>query len=426
MKRPCLILRRWPWFALMLVPALAWMLVLAVVPTDWARTRLVDKLARATGRAVRIGSLRMGLLGDLRIVDLAIADRSTPDDPWLRVGEATIDVHLGQVFCGQCTPRKVRVDGLALRLWRRPDGSSEVGDLIVEGRRPGAGKLGGAAGDPASSMALEVSGASLLLVDDPSGTRFAVSDAHARATWGRRLVAVEELSGRLNGGTLAIAARIDRDPAGPRFEVEAHARGVEIDRGMAALGYFVPVIAGPAEGVGGKLDLKLALKGQGRTIEEARRSLHGNGSVRLDPIDLDDSRFLDQLDVLGDWPKGSRIGSVHTDFTVDRSRILTEELTIRASRFPFILGGWTDFDGRFDYSARVDRIAAMLPREAKGLINELKVNFDQLAGLRMAGSIDHVEVTIHGHPLTGDPDRPDGERARFRETARKIRDRFFR
>ena len=54
------------------------------------------------------------------------------------------------------------------------------------------------------------------------------------------------------------------------------------------------------------------------------------------------------------------------------------------------------------------------------------MNFDQLAGLRIRGTPDKVEVTVHGHPLTGDPARPDDERARFRETARRIRDRFFR
>ncbi len=54
------------------------------------------------------------------------------------------------------------------------------------------------------------------------------------------------------------------------------------------------------------------------------------------------------------------------------------------------------------------------------------MNFDQLAGLRMRGSIDRIDVTVHGHPLTGDPGQPEDERARFRDTARRIRDRFFR
>jgi AsmA-like C-terminal region len=426
MKRPCLLVRRWHWFALLLVPFLAWGLVLAVVPTGWARGRLVDRLAKATGRSVKIGSLRLGVLGDLRIIDLAIAEPSTPSDPWLEVGEAKIDVHLGQVLTGQCEPREVEAEGVTLRIWRKKDGTPEVGGLLTDASALPRGKSRAIPVEAPACIAFKVSGANIRVIDDSSGNRADFSDVKAKGTSGRRFVAIEEMSGKVNGGTFAMAAKLDRDPLGPRFEAEFKAVGVEIDRGMPVLGFFVPVVAGATDGLGGKLDLLLALKGQGATRPEIRRSLRGHGSVSLDPIDLEGSKFLAQLNVLGDWPRESRIASVTTDFQVGRGRITTEDLTIRASRFPFVLGGWTDFDGRFEYVAKVDRIAAKLPKEAKGWMSDLKVNFDQLAGLRMRGSIDQIEVTVHGHPLTGDPDRPDGERARFRDTARRIRDRFFR
>jgi hypothetical protein len=426
MKRPCLLRRRWPWLGLLLIPALSWAMVLALVPTEWAKARLVDRLARASGRSVRIGSLRLGVMGDLRIMDLTIAEPTSATDPWLRVAEARIDVHLGQVLCGDCEPREIQVDGFSMRIWRKKDGSAEIGDLIRDGSASTHGRASEASHDSSSPIALKVSGGSLRIIDEPSGTRLDVSEVEAQGTRGRRLVTVDHLGGKLNGGTLAMAARLDRDPAVPRFEAEVRTSAVEIDRGMPLLGFFVPVVAGATEGVGGKFDLRLALKGQGATRAEIRRSLRGNGSMVLDPIDLEGSKFLAQLDVLGDWPTESRIGSVATDFAVEKGRISTDDLTIRVSRFPFVLGGWTDFDGRFDYGARVDRIAAKLPREAKGWLADLKVNFDQLAGLRMRGSIDRVEVTVHGHPLSGDPDSPVDERARFRDTARRIRDRFFR
>jgi hypothetical protein len=427
MKRPCLLVRRWNWFALLLVPFLAWGVVLAVVPTGWARDRMVAKLTRATGRTVTIGALRLGFLGELRIVNLALAEPSTPTDPWLEVAEAKLDVHLGQVLTGHCEPGEVEVDGVSLRIWRREDGSIEAGDLIADGTIAPRGRAWPAdRGVAPRPVSITVKNASIRVLDDPSGNRFDLSDARARVTWGHGIVAIEELRGQLNGGTFALAARLDRDREGPRFEAEVHASDVEIDRGLPVLGYFVPVVAGGTDGVGGKFDLTLALKGQGSTRAEVLRSLNGHGSVKLDPVDLEGSRFLAELDVLGDWPRSSRIGSVVTDFVVDRERITTDDLTIRASRFPFVLGGWTDFHGRFDYVAQVDRIAAKLPKEARGWMSDRKVNFDQLAGLRMKGTIDRVDVTIHGHPLTGDPERPDGERARFRETARQIRDRFFR
>ena len=424
MKRPGL-RKRWLWLILLLVPALAWAVVLTLVPTEWAKLRMVDRLARATGRNVQIGSLRLGVFGDLRIQDIAIAEKKTPADPWLKVGEARIDVHLGQILYGHCEPKEIQVSGASLRIWRRPDGTPEIGDLLRDRSTSPKGHVRGSV-DSSAVVALKVTGASVQIVDDPSGTRLDLTEVEAKASASHRLVAIETLKARLNGGNLAMAAKLDRDPKMPRYEAEVRAGGVEIDRGMPVLGYFVPVVAGATDGVGGKFDLWLALKGQGTTRGEVRRSLIGHGSVMLDPVDLEGSKFLAQLDVLGDWPKESRIGSVATDFTVEKERITTEDLTIQVSRFPFVLGGWTDFDGHFDYSARVDRISAKLPREAMGLMSELKVNFDQLAGLRMKGSMDKIDVTVHGQPLTGDPDRPDGERARFRETARRIRDRFFR
>ncbi len=425
MKRPGCLRKRWPWLGLLLVPAMAWGLVMAVVPTGWAKDRLVARLAQATGRAVGIGSLKLGVLGDLRIIDLTIAEPSTATDPWLRVAEARIDVHLGQVLGGHCDPGEIEVSGVELRIWRKSDGSTEIGDLLRD-RSPRQGIAGHADSHDAAPIALKVSGARVRVVDDPSGTRLDFTKVEAKGTSDRRHVTIDELRGGLNGGKFALAARLDRDPACPRFEVEAQANGVELDRGMPVLGFFVPVVAGTVEGVGGKCDFLIDVTGQGTTRAEVRRSLRGHGSVVLDTIDLEGSKFLAQLDVLGDWPRESRIGAVATDFVVDRGRISTEDLTIQVSRFPFVLGGWTDFDGRFDYAARVDRIAAKLPGDAKGWLAEAKVNFDQLAGLRMRGSIDRIDVTVHGHPLTGDPGQPEDERARFRDTARRIRDRFFR
>jgi AsmA-like C-terminal region len=427
MKRPCLFVRRRHWFALLLVPFLAWGIVLAVVPTGWARARLVDRLSKTTGRSVKIGALRLGVFGDLRIIDLAIAEPNSPSDPWLKVGEAKIDVHLGQVLTGHCDPKEIEVDSVVLRIWRRKDGTNEIGDLLTDRSTSSRGGPSWSASvEVPRSIAIKVSGANVRVIDDSSGNCIEFADVKAKGAWGGRLVSIEKMSGVVNGGTFAMAAKLDRDPRGPRFEAEVRAVDVEIGREMPVLGFFVPVVAGATDGLGGKFDLLLALKGQGATRSEIRRSLRGHGSVALDPIDMEGSKFLAQLDVLGDWPKESKIGSVTTDFLVERGRITTDELTIRASRFPFVLGGWTDFDGRFDYVAKVDRITAKLPKEAKGWISELKVNFDQLAGLRMKGSIDQIEVTVHGHPLTGDPDLPDDERARFRDTARRIRDRFFR
>ncbi len=286
MKRPCLFVRRWRGFALLLVPFLAWGIVLAVVPTGWARNRLVARMEKATGRSVSIGALRLGVLGELRIINLAIAEPSTPTNPWLRADEARIDVHLGQVFCGHCDPKEVEVEGVTLRIWRKQDGTPEVGDLFTDGNAPARGRSKAVQGESHGTMEIKVTGAKIQVVDDASGNQLEISDVAARGTWGVRQVWVEELRGKVNGGTFAMAAKLDRDPGCPRFEAEVQAIGVEIDRGMPVLGYFMPVVAGSTERVGGKFNLRLALKGQGATRAEVVRSCKGHGSVALDPIDL--------------------------------------------------------------------------------------------------------------------------------------------
>src|SRR5205823_2057626 len=84
MKRP-----RWKrlrWLALLLLaPPALWGLVLAVIPTGWAKARLVAQLQQATGQPVRLGSLRMGPLGGVRLGNLEIGEPVLGDAPWLRV-----------------------------------------------------------------------------------------------------------------------------------------------------------------------------------------------------------------------------------------------------------------------------------------------------------------------------------------------------
>ena len=228
-------------------------------------------------------------MGDLRILDLTIAEPNSATDPWLRVKEARIDVHLGQLLCGNCEPNEILVDDFWLRIWRKKDGTPEIGDLLRD-------RSDSSTSIPAliwrSRSRSRPVGDTSRSSTTPGGTRLDFTEIQASGTRGPRLVSIDELKARLNGGTFAMAAKLDRDPVMPRFEAEARASAVEIDTRMPVLGFFVPVVAGATEGHGGKFDLMLALKGQGTTCAEIRRSLRGQGSVVLDPIDLESSKFL--------------------------------------------------------------------------------------------------------------------------------------
>ena len=62
MKRPRL-RGRWAWLGLLLVPALSWAVVLALVPTEWARTRMADRLGVEEVRTLVTGIAQGKRLG---------------------------------------------------------------------------------------------------------------------------------------------------------------------------------------------------------------------------------------------------------------------------------------------------------------------------------------------------------------------------
>ena len=129
MKRPRFP-RRWlvPLGALLL-PPLAWSLLIAVMPTEWARARVVARLEAATGRPVALGALRVGLLGGLVLRDLAVATPGKAADPWLKISSARLNVSIVQLLCGQIDPTDldVAVNGVWIC---RDGGPGESRDLV--------------------------------------------------------------------------------------------------------------------------------------------------------------------------------------------------------------------------------------------------------------------------------------------------------
>src|SRR5262245_43639788 len=91
MKRPRLGPRRLVLIGLVVIPLLVWVLILVLVPTEWARSRVVARLSAASGRSVRLGALRVGPLGGIRLTSLEIGTPRSADDPWLKIDEARID-----------------------------------------------------------------------------------------------------------------------------------------------------------------------------------------------------------------------------------------------------------------------------------------------------------------------------------------------
>ncbi|GAC1448368.1 MAG: hypothetical protein NVSMB9_31450 [Isosphaeraceae bacterium] len=408
---------------------IGWSGLLVIIPTGWACQKISRRLSEASGRVVTLGRVRIGLLGGVYVQDLKIGAPRSGDDPWLQVGEASIHVNLFQLAFGPIEPTEVEARNVRLRVLRYRDGRLELADLLRKGAEPRNPRdLADETSEP-SGWTVKVYEATVLVQDEPTGTRLELSEVEGRGTCQGRLIHVSEIRGLLHGGSFQMAAQLDGSEEVPRCEGQIRLRNVALRPGMDALQYLAPVIAGASGSLDGKLSLDLSLRGQGETRAAIGPSLRGHGRVSLDPIVLDGSSFLNEVGSLLDRTPRGRVGAVSSDFTVQKERVTTNNLTLNVGKVPMILAGWTGFDGRVSYRLRVDHLADRLPARASELLKEVAIHPEELADLKVEGTVDHLVVSVdgvslvplrEGEPAHG-PDRP-----RLQEIGRRIRERVRR
>ena len=345
------------------------------------------------------------------------------------MAEARLDVHLVRVLFGCCRPTDVGLDGVVLRVHRRPDGTLEFADLLArpKSQEPRAARLAEEANGP--KVSLHLTGARVVVDDDPSATRVELTGIEGTATWDGRVAEVPLLKGGINGGTFAFALHYDRSGIEPAFQAEFRARGVALaGAGIRALGLFAPVVASEVAGdIDGRCDLMLALRDHGGSADALRRNLVGNGSIKLDPIDLTGSRLYAAFKAARQVRRATRIGTVTSHFAIGQERIVTDDLTITVARLPTVLAGWTAFDGRIDYQIKADALDGRLPAEARKFLGELRNDLGELAHLRIKGTLDAPEIFAGSIDVMGGPrGLKDADKARLEEAARVLREKYLR
>lgn len=431
MKRPRFLRPRWLLLGLVVLPLLVWGLFLLIIPTDWARGRIVAALREATGRSVQLAEIHVGPLGRVRLAALRVGAPSSADDPWLDVSNASTDLHLLQLLTGCTKPTELEVDGMTLRVLRRKDGTLELSDLL---RRPkNAGDPGRESADCCPTVAVHLKNARILVRDERSGTKLEFGDVEGSATWAGPRVTVHDLHGTLNGGTFEMAAQLDRAGRRPTFEGQVRTENVAIAEGMHALEYLVPVLSGTAGAVDGRLDMNVYLKGEGMAADELTRTLAGRGSVKIEPVQLDGSKLVADLGRIIDLPAHNRVGAVKTDFTIKDGRIATEDLTLQVARTPIVLTGWTGFDGTLDYRIKTERLVEKLPGKARDFLAEMQIDLKEVAVVRVQGTLDDMVVSLDGGPVVGktatptapSAPRPD-DKQQLRDLGRRLKDRLLR
>lgn len=412
--------------AVLLLPPLAWTILLNVLPTGWARARVVARLEEGTGRHVALGKLKVGVLGGLWLGDVEVASPTTPDDPWLKFRNAQIDVSLAQLLGGQFDPTQLVVDGLNLRIYRRTDGSFELADTRTQPVVAQTSEEVSACKTSITGLQFHATNAVITIVDESSASTLELTRAECLGVWEGHKITFRRLSGSLNGGTIDLAAELDGSAKAPTFEGQLRAEKISLAAAAGLLAYLSPVLAGQSGVVDGKASIDLYLKGAGNRRDLLKRTLTGRGTITLDPVRLDGAPIVDDLaDAIG-LPDRGRIGWVKSTFVVRDGRVSTDDLTIELARVPLVLTGWTDFDGRLQYRLKSDEIMEKLPPQARDFLNGRGAELKPVASFEVKGDLDRLTVSLDGRPIHQTIGTPADRQERLRALSRRLKDRLIR
>ena len=129
-------------------------------------------------------------------------------------------------------------------------------------------------------------------------------------------------------------------------------------------------------------------------LDPPSETLLGHGQIGIDPIELEGTALLAEVERKITIPRKSRVASLNSDFAVKNGRVTTKRLALNMARTPIVIAGWTDFDGRLDYRMGLEGFADRVPDRARRLLAELDVDLEGLSTLRLSGTVDDLTVTV--------------------------------
>ncbi|MGD0045016.1 MAG: AsmA-like C-terminal region-containing protein, partial [Isosphaeraceae bacterium] len=332
--------RRFCWLGLMiplgvlLAPPLLWILIVLVAPTNWARSHVIAKLERSSGRSVQLDDLDVCLDGGIELTGLKIGAPRSVGDPWLEAKRIRIDVSPWQLLWGKFEPTNLQADEATLRVLRRQDGSLELADLVIFDGDGAATSSNEPHRCGPSKLKTKIQQTRILLIDEPSHTQLTFDEVEGEGIWEGEGAFVATLSGRLNQGPFQFTAHLDQSGGQPNFEGQFRTSDVVLDKGMSVLRYLVPVLAGAAGEIQGRMAMDVYLRGRGESRDVLCKSLVGNGSLVLDPIELNGTPLMTEFAKLAELSATDNLASIRSDFVVQDGRIRTDHLNLAAGRIP--------------------------------------------------------------------------------------------
>lgn len=404
-------------------PLILWLLL----PTEAARQLIISRLSEATGHLVALEKVEVAGPGSVILRNFSLAAPGS-EGPWLQAESARLDVGILELARGRLLPRALDLRGLMVSLRRAPDGSLEGFDSLPSPAESGPGQLssGGASSDGCfanwrdTDFTIHIADGKFSYLDRKDGYSIELGSLDGKATWLGLQGRIEELTGEWNGGQVELVAQASVEGE-PSFQGHARVQGVRLDDEAGRfVQYAIPLPLGddPEGPVRSTLALNFFFAGKGRDQGAILGSLNGGGAVILDPVVLDGSGLLSELESIGgDFIRGN-VGSIRSEFRLADRRVSTDALTIRVARQPIVLAGWTTFDGDVDYRINAVALAGGLGSDAQRLLDGLDLDLGPVGAIRLKGNLAGRLEWV----LDGEDGRPLAEEsARLRSMIDRLR-----
>jgi hypothetical protein len=407
---------KWVVIPLVVLGALIWFGVPALVEMDWARDEVKKALATSTGRAVDVGSISFSWTRGLGVSDVVVQQKTEhPSDrgPLLRLDKLHIDVGLRQLMDRKLALDEILVEEPQIVAIRFPDGTFNFSDLMAQPSAPaptptppdpggGTGEPKPAPGEedkkdsPAVTAKLAVRDARVVYIDQKLGTEVVMQDFDTDATYDNGKVILDSTF-TLNGGAGVLKANADLSVDPSPFQVsEFSLDGTSLDANLANLGIVFPLMGDKPQQASGKVAFSLKdIAAKGFDMPSLQQSLAGQGTFRLEGGTLLSGPVIQLMSAIKALGAGDLSGLtagaadqslalevVSSTFRIAQGRVHSDNLNLTGKGMEMALAGSTGLDGGIDYDLKI-----------KGLDDLLK---SQPQVAQIIGSKGHLPFKLTG------------------------------
>lgn len=388
--------------------AVVWIGVPALIATDWARGRVANALQSSLAREVEIGDVDFRWVQGLVVEDVRVSQRDAASaqlGPLFTLEKLAIDVSLLDLVRRRLQIDELSVEGPRAIVVRDERGRLNVDDLLQ--KAAAAPDDPGAAAEPAGARVyarLRLAGGELIYVDRRFGTRIMATAMKGEATW-RAGDLVTTLAGKLNGGDVRLRAHGDFGQRPSPFWVEElTVDGASLTTELRQLGYLVPLLGVDPQRASGTLSLRLSdIRARGFEPEVIIASLSGAGEVELENAVLASGPATQLVTALRRVAQGDltrltandgaslAVERLRSVARFDRGTIRVDPLRLEAGPVQITAAGATGLDGALAYDVRVgglEAIASLAPQTAK-----LLADGDALP-LRLTGTLTRPRIGV--------------------------------